>query len=435
MIRSFLLSSVFILLSNISFTQSYTSYFTGDVTDVTTSPQGGTCLMGGASENDNAMKWFLERSEGGDILVIRASGSDGYNDYLYSELGVTVNSVETIVFHDEQAASDSYVLEQITNAEAIWIAGGDQWDYISYWRDSPVSQIINENIANKNIVIGGTSAGMAILGGIYFTAQFGTITSDIALQNPYNNTLTISRDSFLNVPFLQNTITDTHYDDPDRRGRHIAFLARARKDWEINPRGIACDEFTAICIDNNGKAYTFGDFPNNNDNVYFLQINCYEPSDPELCDAGYDLNWVRNNQAVKVYHIKPDQMGSKYFDLNNWEDGNGGTWENWFVDNGTLNISPGDPIDIIGCESSYTQNILEQQISFFPNPLTDHILQISTEESPIQRVEIFDMQGRKVFEKSEHKNSYQIDFSPYSQGAYLIKVYSKDNYLTKKIIY
>ena len=122
--------------------------------------------MGGASENDNAMKWFLERSEGGDILVIRASGSDGYNDYLYSELGVAVNSVETIVFHDEQAASDSYVLEQITNAEAIWIAGGDQWDYISYWRGSPVSQIINENIANKNIVIGGTSAGMAILGGI-----------------------------------------------------------------------------------------------------------------------------------------------------------------------------------------------------------------------------------------------------------------------------
>ena len=37
--------------------------------------------MGGASENDAAMAWFLERAGGGDVLVLRASGSDGYNDY------------------------------------------------------------------------------------------------------------------------------------------------------------------------------------------------------------------------------------------------------------------------------------------------------------------------------------------------------------------
>ena len=53
--------------------------------------------MGGATEDDNAMIWFLERSNGGDILVLRTSGSDGYNNYLFSELGVNVNSVETIV--------------------------------------------------------------------------------------------------------------------------------------------------------------------------------------------------------------------------------------------------------------------------------------------------------------------------------------------------
>ena len=45
--------------------QDYVSYFTGDAADVTTSPQGGVCLMGGATENDEAMKWFLERADGG----------------------------------------------------------------------------------------------------------------------------------------------------------------------------------------------------------------------------------------------------------------------------------------------------------------------------------------------------------------------------------
>lgn len=71
-------------LQNFSIAQSYTSYFTGDVADAVVSPLGGTCMMGGATENDYAMRWFLERSGGGDILVIRASGSDGYNDYLSS---------------------------------------------------------------------------------------------------------------------------------------------------------------------------------------------------------------------------------------------------------------------------------------------------------------------------------------------------------------
>jgi cyanophycinase-like exopeptidase len=434
MIKFFFSILVVVLLQNFSIAQSYTSYFTGDVADAVATPLGGTCVMGGATENDDAMRWFLERSGGGDILVIRASGSDGYNDYLFSELGISVNSVETIVFNNEQAALDTYVLEQIANAEAIWMAGGNQWNYVDYWRGNQVSQIINENIANKNIVIGGTSAGMAVLGGIYFTAQFGTITSTTALQNPYNNTLTISRDSFFNVPFLQNTITDTHYDDPDRRGRHITFLARAVKDWGINAKGIACDEYTSVCIDNDGKAYTFGDFPNSNDNIYFLQVNCFSPNEPELCEAGYDLNWIRNNQAVKVYHIKAEATGSKYFNLNNWEEGSGGVWENWYVEDGTLTTFSGDPIDVIGCEFSSTQNILEEQIDFFPNPLTGDFLQIKNNTHQIDRVEIFDALGKNIFEEDKKQYIYKIDFSTFPPGTYFVKVFSNDSFLTKKII-
>ena len=40
--------------------------------------------MGGSRENDNAMRWFLKQADGGDILVLRASGSNGYNDYMLS---------------------------------------------------------------------------------------------------------------------------------------------------------------------------------------------------------------------------------------------------------------------------------------------------------------------------------------------------------------
>lgn len=127
-----------ILFSVDLYTQSYTSYFTGNTTDQIANPESGICLMGGATEDDEAMKWFLNRSNGGDVLVLRASGSDGYNDYMYSDLGVSINSVETIVFNSAAAANESYIHQKIEQAEAIWLAGGDQWNYVSYWRNTTI---------------------------------------------------------------------------------------------------------------------------------------------------------------------------------------------------------------------------------------------------------------------------------------------------------
>ena len=165
------LLAIFIITSLEVTGQSFNSYFIGNELDVTVASLGGICLMGGAAEDDNAMKWFLERANGGDVLVIRASGSDGYNNYLYNDLGTEVNSVETIVFNTPLGSNSSYIHEKIQKAEAIWIAGGDQWDYVNYWRGTPVDSLINIAISERNITIGGTSAGMAVLGGAYFSAQ------------------------------------------------------------------------------------------------------------------------------------------------------------------------------------------------------------------------------------------------------------------------
>ncbi|MCF8409897.1 MAG: cyanophycinase [Crocinitomicaceae bacterium] len=217
------LSLVFFFVSVLSFGQNYTSYLTGNSTDLVTNPTGGICLMGGASEDDNAMKWFLERANSGDVLVLRATGSDGYNDYLYANLGINVNSVETIVCNNINASSDAYVINKINQAEAIWFAGGNQWTYISYWRNSPVSDAINLAIQQRNVVIGGTSAGMAIQGKYYFSAENGTVTSNTATTNPFASTMTVDSTSFIQNTILQNVITDTHFDSPDRKGRLVSF--------------------------------------------------------------------------------------------------------------------------------------------------------------------------------------------------------------------
>ena len=99
------------------------------------------------TELDKDVVYFGDN--GGDVLVLRASGSDGYNDYMYTDLGITLNSVETIVFNDGSAANETYIHNKIKNAEAIWFAGGDQWSYISYWRNSPIDSLIKSVFSFK----------------------------------------------------------------------------------------------------------------------------------------------------------------------------------------------------------------------------------------------------------------------------------------------
>lgn len=322
--------------------QGYVTYFTGNPADAITQPSGGVCLMGGATEHDEAMRWFLQRADGGDVLVIRASGSNGYNNYLFSELGITVNSVETIVFQNASAAHDAYVHERIQRAEAIWIAGGDQWNYVSYWRGTPVDSLINLAIAERNIVIGGTSAGMAILGGIYFTAQNGSVSSSAALASPFGPNMTLSDVPFIQVPGLEHVVTDTHYDNPDRRGRHTVFLARAIGEMgHADALGIACNDYTSVCIGNDGLARVFGEWPDYPEFAYFLKANCLTTGIPEVLQPGTSLTWDHEGMAVKVCKVPGTMQGNFHFDMTDQRSTEGGSWEDWHVLNGQLDTSPG----------------------------------------------------------------------------------------------
>jgi cyanophycinase-like exopeptidase len=345
MVRSILLLSGLVQAALLS-AQAYTSWFTGNTQDVQTQPLGGVCMMGGASEFDPAMQWFLDRANGGDVLVLRASGSDGYNDYMYSELG-GVNSVETILFNDASAAYDPYVAERIQKAEAIWFAGGDQWNYVSYWRNSPVQTLINEAITQRNIAIGGTSAGMAILGGCYFSAEYGSITSSFALANPSDMEVAVDCTPFLNVPFMAHTITDTHYDNPDRRGRHFTFLARMVELGDSVAYGIACNEYVAVCVAPDGIAHVYGEYPDYQEFAYFLRVNCVPPVSPETCTAGSPLTWDRDGQAVKVYKVPGVPGGDHWFNLNDHVSGEGGAWQDWSAVAGVFSALSGSAPDCL----------------------------------------------------------------------------------------
>ena len=413
--------------------QNYTSYFTGSLVNAVTEPLGGVCLMGGATEDNNAMRWFLQRANGGDVLVIRASGADGYNAYFYNDLGVAINSVETLVFNNVQAASDPYVLERINRAEAIWIAGGDQNNYVIFWRGTPLAAAINQRIANDQLVIGGTSAGMAILGGVYFSASNGTVTSAQALANPYDSRVTISNIPFLRVPFLAKVITDTHYDNPDRRGRQIAFLARATTDYGGKYFGLACDEYTAVCIDNNGLANVYGTYPDYDDNAYFITSNCgLANSSPEQCVGGQPLSWNHGGQALKVYTVKGTPTGIYSFDLSTWENGTGGEWQDWSVVAGSFAALAGeDP----NCSPVATQSPRETvAFKVYPNPTNQGQISVEIGHPEGGQLQLLDQSGRVLRHWDKLKSADSLDLSNFPPGIYFLAYTTENSRQVRQVV-
>jgi len=414
--------------------EDYTSYFTGNLMDAETNPAGGVCLMGGATENDNAMRWFLQRANGGDVLVIRASGADGYNDYFFNDLGVTVNSVESIVFNNAQAAADPYILDRITKAEAIWIAGGDQYNYVSFWRNTNVANLINTAISERNIIIGGTSAGMAILGGAYFTAQNGTVTSAAALANPYDNKVAISNQPFFQVPYLNQVITDTHYDNPDRQGRHTAFLARAIVDYNTPYFGIACDEYTAVCVDENGIASIYGTYPDFDDNAYFITPSCEVMNNlPENCAPGQPLSWNHNGQALKVYAVKGTPTGLYSFDLNNWTEGIGGDWQEWSVDAGSFDAVEGTSPNCTPVSTATINSDLSFEV--FPNPTNGNVrIRLHTNTSTTGTIRLLDAAGKFLQSWPIIGSTDNLDLSALSTGVYLLEYVNGKERAVRQIV-
>lgn len=423
------------MLPLIGLSQPYTSYFTGSATDaiVSPTPPGGLCMMGGATENDEAMKWFLERAYGGDVLVIRASGADGYNDYMYSGLGITVNSVETIVFNNASAAFDSYVLDRISKAEAVWIAGGDQWDYVSYWRNTPVDSLINDGIANRGMSIGGTSAGMAILGSFYFTAENGTISSSDAMMDPFHPNITIDSASFIHANYLQDVITDTHYDNPSRKGRHVVFLAHILENYGVNAKGIGCEEYTAVCVDQNGIARVFGDHPSYDDYAFFIQKNCvYDsiPAYPEVFQPGSPITWSYSSDILKVYQVPGTSTGSNTFNLNDWQTGSGGTWVDWAVEPNVFSeVFFTDPQDCVLNQEEQTID----PFNIYPNPATDEVrIDFGTVGDCL--IELIDMKGKQIWRFETVSTQCTIDLSTIPSNVYQVKITSDKGVANRRLV-
>jgi cyanophycinase-like exopeptidase len=306
----------------------YQHYLIGDPRDVVTSTSGLIVLQGGGDDVDQNYVRMAKLGGGGDFVVLRASGADEYNAYIY-EL-CDCDSVETLILADREAASDPFVVETIRNAEAVFIAGGDQSRYVRFWQGTPVAAAI-EHVAAKPAPVGGTSAGMAILGEFVYSAMSdASLTSETALADPFHRDVTLVR-GFLSLPALGNILTDQHLEERDRIGRTLALLARLVHDgWTSQARAIAADRETSLHLDPaTGTAQVLATADHVTPYVWFLRT----ASHPDHCAPGAPLTF----RDVEVYRIDPEGT----FDIDAWE-GDGGIAYFLSAEDGELRSSRGE---------------------------------------------------------------------------------------------
>jgi cyanophycinase len=301
----------------------FNRYFSGNPEDVHPPLFGGVYnLGGGGMDVDPAIQWMINTVRGCtdcqttvDVVVIRDMGSNGYNQPILQMEGV--DSVETLVISSRQDAENPDIVRAIQQAEVIFFAGGDQCDYVRNYRNTGVETAVKSVIARGGAV-GGTSAGAMIQSDFVFNACGESVNSKQALSNPYEDiSLTAN---FFDWNYLENTVIDTHFNQRDRLGRLMVFLARLIRDGETKiALGIGIDEETSLIINQAGLGQVMGE-----GSVYFVLADHL----PEQCDPKTPLTfkdykvWQKHHgeifnladQQTNGYQIISVKQGQLRFD-------------------------------------------------------------------------------------------------------------------------
>lgn len=305
-------------------------------------------LMGGGPDVDAAFRWMIQRAgvrpgTGGRLVVIRATGTEAYNPYIYysdasnATSGVPadgwvggaalgLSAVETLVIPSSTAANDPVVNAVVARADAVFIAGGDQSDYIKNWKGTALDRTLQALLA-RQAPLGGTSAGLAVLGQFDFAALKGTVTSADALANPYNRYVTLDPSplsltgGFLAPAALRHTVLDSHLDTRDRMGRLITFMARLVAPVSStgcpggilaasNARAIGIGVETALLVEGQHSNYVARRVTNPSTTtesaVYFLR----PLQAPTTCASAQPLSM----STVEIRKLADDSV----FDLGSW---------------------------------------------------------------------------------------------------------------------
>lgn len=219
--------------------------------------QGYICAVGGGGEgvndwNREPYSWIVQKADSGAVVVLSVNDETSWIPDYFRSLGS--RSSYNLKINSRTLANTQSVADSILAASAVFIKGGDQYNYINYWKGTLVESAIKQVYARGGVVAG-TSAGAMVLGKFILSARYGSLYPDDALVNPFIQTSNIE-DNFLGL--VPDVIFDTHFIERGRQARLASVLLKLGLQGIQNVTGVGLDDRTAFCISPDGKGVVMG---------------------------------------------------------------------------------------------------------------------------------------------------------------------------------
>lgn len=295
-------------------------YHVGEQSDSLHKGQDMYFLAGGGDETpflEGLTKFFVDGSAGQDIVMI----SQGFEekdtvDWVFYELAQEeCRSVTSLDILTREQANDPRIARIVDGADALWFWGGSQELYQSVWAGTRVFSAI-ARAAASHVAIGGSSAGLAILGQAAFVnLPWDTLHSPFATENPKDARVRLMYQADGSLPFagmstgkaapLYGVVTETHFAARDRMGRLATFAARSKL------RGLGVDEETALLIEKTAGGWNWTVYADPDEGEEYSQAYLVMP-ETNSTTARYEDHGRLTFGPLNVYRLSGSLEGTTY---------------------------------------------------------------------------------------------------------------------------
>lgn len=209
--------------------------------DVSSPAKGQLVIVGGAEDRDGEctiLREFVRRAGGiqsriGVFTAATRMPREVGDDYrrVFERLGA--EQVDIIDYSSREDADRPEFMDIVKEVTGVFFTGGDQSRIIDLTKDTKLDEILRQRYLNHGLVIGGTSAGAAMMPDIM-------IIEGESQSTPRVNVV----DMGPGMGFLPGIVVDQHFAQRGRLGRLLAALVQ-----QPAVLGLGIDENTAIIVE------------------------------------------------------------------------------------------------------------------------------------------------------------------------------------------
>lgn len=202
-------------------------------------PKGLLFIIGGGEDKEGdctILSEFVRLAGGASARIVVMTAATDLPEELgadyravFKRLGAGIVSLVDV--STRQDASNPKSLATLEQATAIFFTGGDQLHVTALIGGSAMDELLHE-LYERGVVIGGTSAGAAMMSNSMFISGSGE-------ENPRLGNMQLGP----GVEFLLGGMVDTHFSQRGRHGRLLSAVAHYPHDL-----GIGIDENTAMVV-------------------------------------------------------------------------------------------------------------------------------------------------------------------------------------------